>query len=185
MGKAAWGKLIRKNLLTDHSLFFPDNLFYEDNFWTPMLHIYAKKVYLIEKPLYHWFVNVNSITLSKNVDFHVDWIAIQLMKQREYERRGLYQQYGEELEYDFLSDAAGFMAVLLSRYEEPSFSLYMLEKELVTTHIPDYKCCRYANEFLTYSGALLKALYSPMDKKQFQEFARTIKTVMAELGRGM
>lgn len=183
MGKAAWGKLIRKSFLMDHGIFFPENLVYEDNFWIPLLHIYVKRLYVIEKYLYHWFVNFDSITLSKNVDFHVDWITIQFIKKNEYERRGLFQKYREELEYDLLLDAAGFMSVLLSRYEEPSFSLYQLEKEFVTTYIPDYKSCKYAADFLTYSSSLLAALYSPMNRDQFQEFAQTINRVLNSLGR--
>lgn len=183
MGKTACGKLIRKNLLTNHALFFPEDLVYEDNFWIPLLHIYTKKLYIIEEPLYHWFVNFHSITLSKNVDFHMDWITIQLMKCNEYERRGLFQKYREELEYDLLTDAAGFMSVLISQYDEPCYSLYQLEKELITSHIPDYKRCRCAADFMSYSISLLDALYTPLDRKQFQEFSKTIKQVLKDLRR--
>lgn len=185
MGKAAWGKLIRKTLLTDHAIFFPEDLVYEDNFWIPLLHIYTKKLYVIESPLYHWFVNLDSITLSKNVDFHTDWITIQMIKLHEYERRGLFQKYREELEFDLLTDAAGFMSLLISQYDNPCYSLYQLEKELVTSRIPDYKHSKYAADFLSYSGSLLEALYAPLDRKQFQEFAKTIKQVWKDLGQAL
>lgn len=120
LGKAAWAKLIRKDFLLKHGIFFPENLVYEDNLWITLLHIYAKKIYVTDQPLYHWFINSNSITMSKNVDHHADWITIQMMKWHEYEQRGLFQKYREELEYDFLCDAAGFLSVLISRFDEKS-----------------------------------------------------------------
>ena len=185
MGRTPCGKLIRKTLLTDHAIFFPEDLVYEDNFWIPLLHIYTKKLYVIESPLYHWFVNLDSITLSKNVDFHTDWITIQMIKLHEYERRGLFQKYREELEFDLLTDAAGFMSLLISQYDNPCYSLYQLEKELVTSRIPDYKHSKYAADVLSYSGSLLEALYAPLDRKQFQEFAKTIKQVWKDLGQAL
>ena len=77
------------------------------------------------------------------------------------------------------------MSLLISQYDNPCYSLYQLEKELVTSRIPDYKHSKYAADFLSYSGSLLEALYAPLDRKQFQEFAKTIKQVWKDLGQAL
>lgn len=168
------GMIIRKILLVDYSIFFPEDLVYEDRFWGPLLFTYAQGVYFVKKRLYHYYLNPHSTTHLDNADFFVDWATIQLMKQKEYEKRGLMQKYREELEYDSLLDAVRMM-LLLCGYENPSFSLYQLERQIITEYIPDYKTNRYFSDFQGVSRSILEALYAPLDKEGFHYFEQMIK----------
>ena len=66
LGGTAWAKIIRKELLLKHQICFPEGLMYEDNYWVPLLHIYADNIYVAEKKLYHWFMHAASTVHAEN-----------------------------------------------------------------------------------------------------------------------
>lgn len=154
--------------------FFPENMVFEDTFWCPMLHIYAKKVYLIKEKLYHWFVNPQSTVRSKNQDFCADWITVHFIKWEEYEIRGFFQKYREVLEFDFLRDAIQIISSLCECYE-PSYSLYRLIRQIITEKIPEPEKNPYFLDFGEYFRCFIEALYSPLDKNDFQKFHEAIR----------
>lgn len=168
-GEAAWGKLVRKKFLIDHEIFFPEHLAYEDRIWYTLMHVYASGIYIVGKKLYHYFVNDQSIVLKKNVDHHIDWLTVCLMKWTEFERRGLLEKYRQELEFDCMDDALGFLKIIILRYDHPSFSLFQLVREILHERVPDYKANPY---YMRYDGIypiLLEKLYEePFSKNDFQ-----------------
>lgn len=177
-GFAAWGKIIRKSLLTDHNIYFPENLAYEDSYWGPLLHFYITRVYLVEEKLYHYFVNTASTVLQKNADYHTDWLTVQSMKWEEWEKRGFLNDYKEELEYDFLCTCyLGFLKIIFLRYTEPSFSLYQLVKEITTERVSDYRQNKYINEGLPdFYRILLESLTLPLNRAQFKQLAASAES---------
>ena len=168
LGFTAWAKLIRKSLLLEHQLYFPEGLAYEDNYWIPLLHIYADYLYVTEKKLYHWFVHDASTIHSKNGSHHIDRATIQMMKWEDYGKRGLLQPYREELEYDFLYYAVCFMKTLVFYHDHPSFSHYQLEREIVCQRIPGHIMDLYADTFSGIEGILFQGLCHPLDKTGFE-----------------
>lgn len=174
-GFAAWGKLIRKSLLIDNNIYFPENLAYEDSYWGPLLHFYITRVYLIEEKLYHYFVNAASTVLQKDADYHTDWLTVQSMKWEEWVNRGFLADYREELEYDFLCTCyLGFLKIVFLRYTEPSFSLYQLVKEITLEKIPDYRQNKYIDEGLPdFYRILLESLLLPLNRAQFKQLAQS------------
>ncbi len=182
VGEAAWGKIIRRRLLTDFQIYFPEDLTYEDHYWVPMLHIYTTEVYVIQKKLYHYFVNYQSTILVENADYHMDWVTVWLMKWAEYERRGLLKEYREELEYDCLQDAVGLMKVIILRYEKPSFSFFQLVREMIREQVPDYRENRYAKNLTGIYGVFLEALYAPADRAEFLRVVEQAKQYWQNLG---
>ena len=170
-------KLIRKKLLTEHDILFAEDVAYEDHYWLPLLYIYTKKIYVTGKNLYHYFVNPDSTSHSRNKAYHMDWITVHLMKWAEYERRGLWQEYRELLEGDALYDAAGFVRMLVLGYDEPSYSCFLLMSELIRRQIPAYEANPYAAKFPELYRQLLKALYVPADKEVFCKIAEALRTI--------
>lgn len=175
LGYAVWAKLIRKKILSDHQICFPEGLVYEDNYWAPLLHIYADNMYIIEKKLYHWFVNTSSTIQVKNEDYHIDRITIQLMKWEDYGKRGLLQIYREELEYDLLHYAICFMKTLVLLYDQPPFSYYQLQREVICQRISDLVMDQYAEVFSGMERICFEALYHDLDKEEFQTFVEQAK----------
>lgn len=178
----AWAKIIRKELLLDHQIYFPEGLLYEDNYWHPLLHIYADTIYMVRKKLYHYFIRDSSTVHAMNEQYHLDRITIQLIKWEDYEKRGLLQSYHTELEYDGLYCAMHFMRSLVFRYDHPSFSYYRLQREVLRQRIPDDIMALYANAFSGLDRILFDALYRTLDAESFQRFVEQARYYISNKG---
>lgn len=180
MDYVAWGKLIRRSLLTDNGIFFPENLTYEDTYWGSLLHLYTEKVYFLEEKLYHYFVNLHSTVLQTDSEHHLDLLTVQLMLWNEWSRRGFLESFKEELEYDFLySCYLRFLKIIVFRYQKPQFSLFLLLKKLISDKIPDYSQNYYIRQIEQpeFYHILFQAVTLPLNKDSFREFTTYIKTI--------
>ena len=176
LGPGAWAKIIRKGLLTENEIFFPENLVYEDHYWIPLLHIYAVNIYTIEEELYHYFWNPCSTVLSKAQEHHLDQLTVQMMKWKDYFARGFFEIYRKELEYDFLWYAVtSFMKTIILFWDEPPFSYFQLGQEIIKQQVPDYSGNPYISDFSEVNQILLELLYSTVDKKEFSNISEQIK----------
>lgn len=175
-----WGKLIRKSLLIDNDIYFPEDLAYEDILWGTLMHLYIERLYILEERLYHYYANEESTVLKRNEDHHVDFLTVQMKLWSELYARGAFDLYRDELEYNFLiSCYLGFLKVLVRRYETPSYSLFMLLKEFVSERIPDYRSNYYIaqNILPPNQSILLEALSLPLSKDDFKLFAGQIEAI--------
>lgn len=166
--------LVRKSLLMEQEIYFPEDLVYEDRFWPPLLYIYANRIYIVKKKLYHYFRNLHSTVYLDSYNHLADWMTVQIIKWKEYEKRGFLVKYHDELVYDILCDAVKIMT-LICRSDTPSFSLYQLERQIITERVPDYRKNPYFNEFEESSRCMLEALYSSLDREGFQQFQQMVK----------
>ena len=172
----ACSKLVRTRLLTDNQIYFPEGIAYEDFFWGNLLYFYAKKVYILEEYLYHYFVNPNSTALTRNADYHVDILTISIMEWNEWRKRKLFVEYKDELEFLFLDSCYFiFMKMIVMRYDTPSFSFFQLCRELVTEYLPDFRANPYANRLTDFHKLLLELIYQPISKPDFLKFAESAK----------
>lgn len=180
MDCVAWGKLIRKSLLLDHQIFFPEHLTYEDTYWGSLLHIYTEKVYFLEETLYHYFVNDTSTVLQTDSEHHLDLLTVQMILWNEWNKRGLFELFKEELEYDFLySCYLRFLKIIVFRYRQPSLSLFVLLQKLIRERIPDYSTNYYMKEIEQpeFYKMLFQFISLPMNKESFRELTTYIKTI--------
>lgn len=175
LGTGPVAKLIRRELLMDCHIFFPENLAYEDHYWIPLLYIYVKRAYIVGKNLYHYYLNPVSTIHRKNEDYHMDWVTVQLMKWADYKKRGLWKEYGELLEGDALYDAAGFMKMLILRYDKPPYSFFQLESQLIRQQVPDFKSNQYASTFAEITRLSLEALYFSVNQEEFKQIVTAIR----------
>lgn len=182
LGAGPVGKLIRRKLLLDCEIFFPEGLAYEDHYWSPLLHVYAEKIYFTGKNLYHYYVNPHSTALSRNSDHHMDWITVQMMKWKDYKKRGIWDRYCKELEHDALRDAWGFLLWMIMQYDRPSFSLFRLEREFIREHVPDYRSDPYIADFTELYRFLLEVLYSSVNREEFLQIVDQVKRHWTGIG---
>lgn len=173
----AWGKLIKKDILIHNNISFPEGLAYEDNYWGTLLHFYITNIYSIDLPLYHYFVNQNSITLTMNADYHTDFLSVQLLKWETFLERGFFNKYSEEIIFDFLHSCyLDFFKMICLRFDPPNYSLFLLLKEVILTYIPNYKENKYFEHgFTEFQHMLINLLHLPVNKEQFYEIAEYIK----------
>jgi glycosyltransferase involved in cell wall biosynthesis len=97
-----WSKIYKRNIIQDNQILFPEHLAYEDNYWTTFILLAVKRCYIVEEYLYDYFVNDQSTILSMNKKHHFDRLKIELMKLEELRNRGIYDQFYDEIEFNFL-----------------------------------------------------------------------------------
>ena len=181
LGNEVWGKLIHKKLIMDFQLFFPEKLVYEDMYWLPLLHVYAKSTYYVGKKLYHYFLGNDSTIRSMNQDYHMDFLTIQMRKWADWGQRGLLAKYRSELELDALRDAACFVQQLVLRYDQPSFSFFQLESELIRQYVPEYMNNPYLKkdaDGMEMFFFIWEALFHPMNSMEFQGFVMKVRAYL-------
>lgn len=177
MGYSSPCKLIRTDFLIEHGIYFLENLAYEDNFWCSILHLYAEHVFIIEEKLYHYFVNDTSTIMRQNTNYHVDYITVYLNLWEEWKKRGFYPAYRHALEYDYLySFYLCFLRIAMIRYDPPSFSLFMLLKQLFLERVPNWSANPYLDEHLDdFHKLMLQSLLTSINKKDFLLFTEQAK----------
>ncbi len=178
---AAWAKIIRKSLLTDNRIFFPEDMVYEDHYWLPLLSVYAESVYMTDMQLYHYFWNPHSTVLSRNQEYHLDCLTIQMLKWNDYRKRGLLREYREEMEYDLLwYVVTSFMKTIISFWDEPPFAYFRLEQEFIKGQIPYPEKNPYIGDLSDINKLLLDVLYSSIHREEFYQISSRIKALLSQ-----
>lgn len=94
-------KIYRRSMILEKELFFPENIFYEDNAMGNSYLLSAKHFEYIDKPLYYYYQHdtstVHTIT-EKRCDDRLDAGRIMI---KEAKRLGFYDELKDELEYSF------------------------------------------------------------------------------------
>jgi hypothetical protein len=75
MDCAPWAKLIRRSLIVDNQLYFPEGIFFEDSGITPAWMLVAKKVEKLAVPVYY-YVQREFSTCHSNSDIEKDLDAL-------------------------------------------------------------------------------------------------------------
>lgn len=179
MGTTAWDKLIRRDFLSEHNIFFPEGIAYEDHLWLSLLYLYAEHIYVIEKKLYHYYINDNSIVLKKNQEYHHDYLLSELIKWQEWESRDFFRYYRQELECNFLLDAyLGYLKVLFLRFSQIPYANFLTLKEEVLSRVPDYRKNPYiSTAFTPLNQILLELLDISVSEDELAEIALTAKNI--------
>ncbi len=178
MSFPAHSRLIRKSVLTDNGLRFPEGLAYEDNCWGALLYYYVDSVSCVEETLYHYFVNEQSTVMVKGAGYHTDLLTVHLELWEEYLKRELYPEYKDEIEYNFLYNCyLGFLKILANRYEIPDYSQFLLMKEIVLEKVPDFRNNRYIKngDIRELHLAMLELLDRQVDRAAFSELMDAVR----------
>lgn len=173
-------KLIKRNLLVDNNILFSEGLAYEDSYWGVLLNMYATSVYLLDEPLYHYYINPNSTVLSKNELYHVDLVTTQCLLWNELLSRGFMTDYKDEIEIEFVySCALIFWKMMIYRYDDPPYSLYRLLCVAVKDHVPNIMDNIYVRngDLSEFHLLLLNSCLKEMTKSDFIQFAANVRKI--------
>jgi len=86
----AWGKLVSREFLIKHGLFFKDGIYHEDELWSFLLFRNVTSLYVTSIPVYKYYDRDNSITASITNKHIVDFITVV---------SEMYQCYLDDKEY--------------------------------------------------------------------------------------
>ncbi|MCR5304815.1 MAG: glycosyltransferase [Lachnospiraceae bacterium] len=171
-------KIIRKEFLLRNEIFFSEGIIYEDSYWGILLNLYLENAGIMPDRLYHYCVNERSVVLTKNTDNNVDLITNQIMIWEEVERRGLMEDYRDEMEMEHVySCALIFWKMLVYRYDDPPYSFYRLLCAVVRSRVPDIMNNPYilAGELQEKYMLLLESCLNPLPKNEFRKFAEKVR----------
>lgn len=137
MGYNVWDKIIKKDMLLSNSIYFVENLAYEDIYYSTLLYAYAMRIAFMEKTFYHYYVNNESTVLAKNAGYHKDIMTANRLLCDELKSRRLWNRYHDELEFDLLFTwYLGTVKVICLRFEKPPYDMYIQLKTEVLEAMP-------------------------------------------------
>lgn len=177
IGYGVWDKLFRKDFLIDNRIFFPENLTYEDIYFGSLVYLYAKRVSIVERRLYHYYINDSSTVLGRNQVHHKDIFEINYMKWNTYEERGFLDKYREALEFDFIMSyyMAGFK-ILALRFDEIPYDDFMKLKKGTLERVPDFEKNTYCHSHITeIYKILLRLLKHPIGPAELAQIQQAFK----------
>lgn len=167
-----WNKLIKKSILIENNILFPEGLKFEDNFWGYLLFFYVKRIYILEDCLYHWFYNPNStVTSGKHI---LDRTDVQILLLNECRRRGLTCEFKEEIEYNFYEKFFIETIFFLLKYNIISIKLLSGLKDMLKLSINNI-CENFHYKYNDLSSksnveSIIRKLYEcKIDKKLIDE----------------
>lgn len=176
-------KIIRKKVITDNQILFPEELLYEDNYFGALLNYIIGSYYIINQPFYHYMINEQSTVMQREATHHLDRLVIELMKIEEYQRRGLLEIYHDEIEFDFLRMYfINTIRILFVRFQQiPSDIIYSMQ-ENVKELFPNYQNNPYLEQLPQLQAELLKIVEVSLDQEKINILAEAYQRVLQEHG---
>lgn len=165
MGGSVWGKIYKRTFLLENNFYFPENLFYEDNYFVPLIYSQMKSYSYIRRCNYHYFVNTASTTKKKNTSYLYDRFKIANLLKLRFKELNLEKAYKEEL--DFLLILNGFSGTIkasMTTYTYINKDILKTCKEFIKKEVPKY-----------YNNRWYKCKYSFLERMMFCLFQINIK----------
>lgn len=177
IGYGVWDKLFTRDFLIQNNIFFPEGLAYEDHFFATLLYFYAKKIYIIEERLYHYYVNPASTVLSPNASHHFDILTVDKMMWSECENRGFLARYRKELEYQFLTLCyLAAMKMISLRLTHVPYDFFLELKEETLKRVPNYHNNPYVKDYVTELNLiLLQLLELPIGEQDLNAVCNAVR----------
>lgn len=131
--------LYKRSLLIDNNILFPEGTAYEDNYWGQILRLYVKNMYIVDKVIYHYFVNPNSTVTSRNALHQLDRLDIELQVLEKYKELGAFDLFYNDLEKNFIKKFyLNTLYIIFTRFDYlPDIMNTMIET--VKNYFPEYK----------------------------------------------
>ena len=173
-------KLIDKQFLLEHALLYPEGMAYEDLYWREVLHLHITRGMIVDRCLYHYFVNDSSTVLKFNETYHYDYFTIVTMLWDYWERNGFLNEYRHELEYEYLIVAGlQIFKVLALRFDTPQYSMFQLLQTLIRNRIPSISTNPYisGSYFDEKQLLLINAMYMNMTRTDFVKLLDSVKVL--------
>lgn len=172
MNIGAWDKIYRRTYLLENNLTFPEGKIYEDHIFTVKAYVTAKKMSVVNEPLYYYRKNSGvSITDKeiKNDKYKFDYMEMSRLSKEFMKEKGVYDFFRKHYNaYQF--HQATFHQSNATCFE--SFERIFNEMRQITDE-KDYQCLKklgMSPESREYLGFLekndLKAAYKSMRKKR-------------------
>lgn len=132
-------RLFNKNFILQNQIYFPEGMIYEDNYWAVKCELFAKRVYIIDEPMYCYYINPNSTVSSFDSKAHLQRMEIEEMVVDLFKKSGVFEKYYREIEIHFLQMyyCNTWYAVFMKMVVIPDILPVMRER--ILEWFPDYR----------------------------------------------
>lgn len=140
-------KIFRRSMILENKLWFPEDIFYEDNALGNSYLILARQFEYIEEPLYYYYQHSASTVHTISPKRCEDRMTAGRLMLREAKRHNFYEEFKPELEYSFtLLFYINTLFTYMAGVEKTKYSFVKaMGKEMKQT-FPDFETNPYYQE---------------------------------------
>lgn len=151
-----WTKIFKSKLLKDNNIKFPENVFYEDNQFMPLVMVYAETISKIDEPLYYYFIdNSQSTSKKQNSYHHFDRLITAQNMVNDFKERELFAKYKDELTYKFIElYYVNTIVLCLTKFKPIEVEKLQEIRSYIKKEYPHYKENKYYKASRYYSKVL-------------------------------
>lgn len=153
LASGTWKFIFNTQFLRDIELKFLDRLLYEDLNITPKIFLCSKELNVVDKSIYKYYINDNSIMTSKNLDKKKDILFVLDDVYNYYKNNKALDLYNDELEYLFIHHILYVAYVSVVQIDSNS-KLLKLFIDAVESKYPNWE----SNKYLTQQSIIKKTI---------------------------
>lgn len=137
--------LIRKELITEHELFFPEGILYEDMAICPLYAYYAERIERVEGTYYYYYQRDNSVVHDTDAEYQKDEAEAIVYLLKESKKRGIAERFPKEVEAMFTKYfyAWGMYGIYNGKFTTPPKEYMKYLAEGMRKYFVDYRMNPY------------------------------------------
>jgi len=135
----AVAKIVRRKLIVDHGLYFPERMKYEDLATVPLWWVYTNRYDEVKEPLYYYIRRDNSITKTKNSAGYYEVFKAAIHICNRFVERGLQNEYQECMDNILLRAFIDEIKFLIENVDEPDAEELKWLQQEIANRIPNYE----------------------------------------------
>ncbi|MBO5081769.1 MAG: glycosyltransferase family 2 protein [Lachnospiraceae bacterium] len=143
-------KIIKRQLIIENELGYPENVCYGDNYFMELLMGYVSYIAKVEEPLYNYFVSTGSITRKYNNPITYDRVKSAELILEETKKRGFFEKYQEEIEFRFVElFYVNSVPVFLAKFKPAEINELKRLRKYIKDNFPRYRKNKYFRQRVT------------------------------------
>lgn len=153
-------KIYRRELFFDHSIVFPEKMFYEDNAISVLPFLYAKRFERVEECLYFYYQHNTSTVHTVDVERCKDRIKAMIIYKNQCVERGFYSRFQKEMDYKMFE--LGYRNTLFSYMQSGCLPKYGFVAELrrfLIEQVPEFADNKYYQKLMDVETKKLVGLH--------------------------
>ena len=171
-----WGSvctgIYRRTMIVNSGVLFPEGLSYEDNYWDACMKLYISSLAIIDKIVYHYFINEQSTVTSRNQIHQLDRLEIELRILEYYREKNVFQTFYDHLMQQFIERYyLSTMYILFLRFDGIPTDIVNEMRNTVKENFPDYRE-RFSIRTSSDRIKLLIDLLNSQEDITFEELAK-------------
>ncbi len=137
---AIWSAMYEKALITDNNLYFPEGVFFEDNAVALAIQLIARNPVKIDRALYLYRQDNQSVTRSTNNQCFFDRIESAVTLLSHLKRLRIYERYADELDYVFIQQYLEHTVYgAIYRFDKPQIDRIKEVRSGISHYVGDYR----------------------------------------------